>query len=172
MELYLLRHAIAAPRGAVYFPNDDRPLTQVGIDKMKKGAEGIRTIVPKLDVILTSPLKRASGTANIVATALGIAVKVETRKQLSPDVPAEITASFLEKLPPRNRVMIVGHEPNLSLLASFLLGYREPFLDFKKGALCRIDLEKFPPRGKGKLLWHLTPKQLRLLGKNPKNKTL
>ena len=58
MDIYFLRHAIAMPRGIVEFPNDDRPLTEEGIQKMKKGARGILTLVPRVDVICSSPCPR------------------------------------------------------------------------------------------------------------------
>jgi len=60
--------------------------------------------------------------------------------------------------------MLVGHEPHLGYLASSLLGIEEHVIEFKKGGLCRIDIEEFTPEEKGKLQWHLTPKQLRAIG--------
>jgi phosphohistidine phosphatase len=62
----------------------------------------------------------------------------------------------------KGRIALVGHEPNIGELAARLIGAREP-LAFKKGAICRIDFEVFPPKGIGQLQWFIPPKVLRLL---------
>ena len=53
---------------------------------------------------------------------------------------------------------------DLGQMAGRLLGGRQP-IEFKKGAVCRIDLSSVPPSGPGALRWFLTPKLLRRLGK-------
>jgi phosphohistidine phosphatase SixA len=62
-------------------------------------------------------------------------------------------------------VMLVGHEPSISELASFLLTGSPDgaYLPFKKGAVAAIEVGSLPPRSPGKLLWFLAPKQLRAL---------
>jgi phosphohistidine phosphatase len=60
------------------------------------------------------------------------------------------------------RIALVGHEPNIGELAARLIGARAP-LEFKKGAICRIDFEVLPPKGIGQLRWFVTPKMLREL---------
>ena len=60
--LYLIRHAIAVPHGTRGVAEDDRYLTEEGIEKMKKGAAGLRALGVKPDLILTSPLARARQT--------------------------------------------------------------------------------------------------------------
>jgi phosphohistidine phosphatase len=62
----------------------------------------------------------------------------------------------------KERIAIVGHEPNIGELAARLIGARAP-LEFKKGAICRIDFEVFPPKGVGSLRWFLPPRLLRKL---------
>jgi phosphohistidine phosphatase SixA len=49
-------------------------------------------------------------------------------------------------------------------LAARLIGSRHS-IEFKKGAVCRIDVEDLPPAGPGDLCWLLTPKILRALKK-------
>jgi phosphohistidine phosphatase SixA len=66
----------------------------------------------------------------------------------------------------RAHVLLVGHEPLLSDTAAYLRGGKKPAnvtIDFKKGALCRIEIDSLPANSPGKLHWLLTPKQLRLL---------
>ncbi|HTX19729.1 MAG TPA: phosphohistidine phosphatase SixA [Bacteroidota bacterium] len=161
MLVYILRHAIAVQRGAAAFPNDDRPLTDEGKEKMEKGARGIARVVESVDVIVTSPLVRAADTARIAAEALGAEHKVEVSKELLPGSSARKLLLYLAKYKNLDSIMIVGHEPDLGYLASALLGVDRPVVEFKKGALCCIEVSTLPPRGAGVLLWHLQPKQLR-----------
>jgi phosphohistidine phosphatase SixA len=60
--------------------------------------------------------------------------------------------------------MLVGHEPDLGLLAGWLIGSKSP-LPFRKGAACRIDLRSWPPDQGGSLIWFATPRMLRKLGR-------
>lgn len=165
MEVFLLRHAEAVPRGTPGYPNDDRPLTEEGVEKMIMGAVGITKVVEKIDVIISSPLTRALDTAKITAEALGFDKKIVVTDYLVPGYPQRSLFNFLSEFNKEKSMMLVGHEPHLGYLASSLLGIEEHVIEFKKGGLCRIDIEGFPPKEKGKLQWHLTPKQLREMGK-------
>ena len=81
--------------------------------------------------------------------------------------PGDAFAAFmteLEKHVRRSRIAIVGHEPGIGELAARLVGMRHP-IEFKKGAVCRIDVDALPPRGPGTLRWLLTPRILRSLRK-------
>ena len=70
----------------------------------------------------------------------------------------------LEKHARKTRIALVGHEPGIGELAARLIGSRHP-IEFKKGAICRIDVEEVPPSGPGALRWLLTPKILLALKK-------
>jgi phosphohistidine phosphatase len=67
----------------------------------------------------------------------------------------------LEKHSRRRRIALVGHEPGIGELAMRLVGGRRPPLAFKKGAVCRIDVETLPHAGSGQLAWFITPRILR-----------
>jgi hypothetical protein len=41
-------------------------------------------------------------------------------------------------------------------------------LDFKKAGGCAVELDALPPSSPATLLWHLTPRQLRWIGKASK----
>ncbi len=161
MEVYLLRHGEAVPRGTPGYPNDDRPLTEEGVEKIAEGANGIAKILERVDLIISSPLIRALDSAKITAEALGYDKKIKTTKYLIPGYPQRSLFNFLQEFNNENRIMLVGHEPHLGYLASTLLGISEHVIEFKKGGVCRIDIKEFPPAEKGKLIWLLTPKQLR-----------
>jgi len=164
MEVYILRHAIAVPRGTPGFPNDDRPLTDEGVRKMIKNASGIAKVVAGFDVILTSPLRRAHDTAKIAAEAVDCMNKIKVSPELLPERSIQGIYAALAKVKNRKRVLLVGHEPTLSEFASAAIGSTTSPIEFKKGALCRIDLDGVPPKLPGRLVWYLTPKHLRLIG--------
>jgi len=165
MELFILRHAIAVPRGTLAYPNDDRPLTKDGISKMKEIAKGIARILPHLDAVLSSPLLRARHTAEIAVDALPFDGMIEICEELLPGSPLQDLYATLSRFRVSQNIMLVGHEPGLGLLASALLGAKGSVIEFKKGGLCCIEVEKFPPAPGALLRWNLSPKQLRLIGK-------
>jgi phosphohistidine phosphatase len=163
MYIYLLRHAIAVERGTVHYPNDDRPLSEKGTKRFLRGAQGIAALLNELDVILTSPLKRAHETAIMTAKQCGIPHKVVMTEYLLPGCIHNTIFPLLRKYKDKKHVMLVGHEPDLSRLASNFLGSSRSAINFKKGALCCIELPSLTPRAAGVLQWHLQPKQLRNL---------
>lgn len=65
MELYLIRHGIAAERGT-YPKDEERPLTEKGRAKTQKVAQRLYALGLRFDFILTSPLVRARQTAEIL----------------------------------------------------------------------------------------------------------
>lgn len=163
MVVYIVRHAIAVERETASYPNDDRPLTEAGKGKMSKAAKAIAKLVRDVDVILTSPLIRAHDTARIIARALGAEQKLELCKGLAPGSSLKDLMSYLSKYKGMKSIMVVGHQPDLGYLASAMLGSNESIVEFKKGAICAIEISALPQKGKGMLLWHLQPKQLRAL---------
>jgi len=166
MHLHILRHAIAVPRGTLGYPNDDRPLTEEGISKMVKCAKGIAMISGKFDVIISSPLIRALETAKITAEAAGYTNDIVITEYLIPGTPQKKLIEFISKYHEKEKVLIVGHEPQLGFFASKLIGSDYSVIELKKGGICRIDIEEFPMRKSGKLIWHLTPAQLRSIAKH------
>jgi phosphohistidine phosphatase len=167
MELYLLRHAPAGVRDPRRYPSDpERPLTRKGKLKMVLAARGLRTLGLEFDLILTSPLVRARQTARIVRSVLRAPARVRLFRPLSPGVEPESVVHALADFPAAKRLILVGHEPGLSQLAGFLLAGKGSgvSLALKKGGLCGIDFEGGVSPGAGRLIFHLTPRVLRLLG--------
>ena len=117
-----------------------------------------------IDVVLTSPLVRTRQTAEIVAAAFSPRPSLVNVEALAPGGTPPALAAELEKHSRRPHIAIVGHEPGIGELAAWLVGMRHP-IEFKKGAVCRIDVESLPPRGAGQLRWLLQPKILRNLKK-------
>jgi len=163
LELYLIRHGVAAERGKDWPDDSKRPLTPDGIARLRKSARGLTAIGVGFDQIVTSPLVRTRQTADVFAEALEDHPPIATSDALAP---AGSSASVIQELTRharKARVALVGHEPNLGELAAQLIGARTP-LEFKKGGICRIDFDMLPPKGSGMLRWFMTPKMLRKLG--------
>jgi len=163
-ELYLIRHGLAEERGDAWPDDTRRPLTEEGISRLKKGARGLVRLGLEFDVVLTSPLVRARQTAEVFAAAFNARTPLVVIDSLTPEGSVQGVMNDLEQHARRARIALVGHEPGIGELAARLLGTRRP-LEFKKGAVCRIDIESIPPAGPGTLRWFLTPKILRELRK-------
>ena len=84
LEIYLVRHAIAAERGPKYPDDRKRPLTSDGIKRFKESVRGLVAMDVELDVILTSPLTRAEETATLLAEGFKKRVPVDTVEALAP----------------------------------------------------------------------------------------
>jgi len=158
--LYLVRHAIAADRGDKHPDDTKRPLTHKGITRMRQVVRGFATFNPRIDLVLTSPLVRARQTADIVMAGLSPAPSLNTFEALAPGHSPADVAQGLGAFVSRHAIALVGHEPDLGLLAAWLIGAREPLV-FKKGAIARIDISALPPGRDGQLIWLATPRMLR-----------
>jgi phosphohistidine phosphatase len=161
-ELYLIRHAIAEERGDAWPDDTKRPLTSDGMARMKKAARGLARHGVVLDLILTSPLVRTRQTAEIVAGALDTPPQIVNAESLAPGGSYQAVLADLEKHARKLRIGLVGHEPGIGDLAARLAGLRRA-LEFKKGAVCRIDVGALPPATPGILRWFATPRMLREL---------
>lgn len=153
MDLYLLRHAEAgeAPR------DEDRELTERGHEQARAVAAGITWLDLKLDAVITSPLPRARQTAAPVADALGM--RLEESKALAPGHAPEAATALLKGR--GERVLLVGHEPQMSGIAALLSGGRT---HMRKAMLARIEVDSLGPQG-GELAWLLSWKHLQQLGR-------
>ena len=162
-ELYLIRHGVAEDRGEAWPDDTKRPLTEDGISKLRKSARGLARIGVSFDIVITSPLVRTKQTAEIVAAGLNDPrPHIVTMESLAPGGTINAVLADLEKHAKRQRIALVGHEPGIGELAARLIGSRHP-IPFKKGAVCRIDVQTIPTAGPGELRWFLTPKILREL---------
>lgn len=168
MQLLVIRHGVAesAEKFAATGEEDSRrPLTKAGKRKMKEGAAGLREIVETLDVIGASPLLRAQQTAEILAKAYDD-LPVDTVKALSPGSDPSDVVEWLNEHASAEVVAIVGHEPHLPSLVTWLMtGARESRVALSKGGAALLEFPERAARGTGTLQWLLTGSQLRRIGK-------
>ena len=155
MILYFLRHGLAVDSELWTGDDHERALTTEGVRQMKTSANTLKKMGVKIDVILSSPLKRAVQTAQVAATAMDLEVFQDERLAYGFDL--ESLSEIIAEHPSANAIMLVGHEPDFSSTVSALTGGSEIIM--KKGGLARVDLtESSPP--KGELVWLLPPKVL------------
>jgi len=162
-ELYLIRHGIAAERGDAWPDDTKRPLTDAGVKRLRRMTAGLVELGVTFDIVLSSPLVRAMQTAEILAAGLQPHPVVVASDALSPGGAYAAVLEDLGRHARRRRIALVGHEPGLGALAARLMGARQA-LEFKKGAVARIDFATLPPTGAGSLRWFATPRMLRKLG--------
>lgn len=165
MNLYFLRHAIAADKTAWKGPDSDRPLTKEGIHKMKKAARGMRRLDLKIDWILTSPYRRAYDTAMIAAKELNLKNKLKITRSLAMDGdPKALVRHLALNFRTWESIILVGHEPYLSQLISVLTsGSKQVALNLDKAGLAKLSADSLNYDNCATLEWLLTPKILKKL---------
>ena len=158
--LYLVRHGIAADASSAFPDDAARPLTDEGMERLRIQFKALRQLDVEIEHVLTSPLVRAMQTAALLKEAFRNAPAVAVVDALRPGGRFDGLMAELARLPDAKGVALVGHEPSIGMVASRLLGAREA-IQFKKGAVCRIDVATLPPTEPGRLQWFLPPRVLR-----------
>lgn len=155
MNIFILRHGTAEDRDKGT-PDAERRLTKAGKKEVRAVSEQAHAAGVAPGVILTSPLVRAVETAQIAQEVFRTKQVAETKVLLPDGTPQQVWREIRAHAEAQD-VMLVGHEPQLSRIAAFLL--EAPLaIDLKKGALLRLTVQdqEGPPRGV--LKWLLTPK--------------
>lgn len=158
MELFVIRHAEAVPRGKGDVNSDeDRPLTEHGHAQTRALAAALGRGGVQLEVVLTSPLLRARQTAEGLLGSLPDP-KPELRvcEELSPDCKTSKLARVLRKMG-RESIALVGHQPDLSGHVAWLIGSKKAQLDMDKAGLARVTCTGAADKGSGVLVWLVTP---------------
>lgn len=163
MELYLIRHGIAADK-ADYDHDEKRPLTEEGRKKTKNVAQQLHERKLHFDLILTSPLVRARETAKILQN-IGLSSQVEEFSPLAPEGNIEDWVSWLqERRQTANdqSIALVGHQPDLGNWAEVLIwGKAQEKLVLKKAGIIGLQLpETGTPLNQSQLFLLTSPKWL------------
>lgn len=159
MNLYIVRHAIAVQRGTPGYDDDSqRPLTDTGRKKMKKIVKGLRQLALDLDVILSSPYVRARDTAKILAKGFDMTQDIAFSDNLIPPGNFENLVSEIREKYDVANLALVGHEPMLSSLISWLAtGNTDMRVTLKKGGVAYLTADNLYQDGHATLEWLLTP---------------
>jgi phosphohistidine phosphatase len=171
MRLVFFRHGPADSRDPGKWPDDSlRPLTSRGEDRTKRAAAGLAKLLRGSRVIvLTSPLVRARQTAELLVEALGEA-KLETAPGLSPGGNPRDVLARVAKVRADDAIVLVGHEPDLGVLAGRLALGAKGELPLRKAGAVSLLLDGAPATGAAELEWLVSPRVLRQLGGRKKAK--
>lgn len=157
MDLFLLRHGIAE-NGRPGMPDSGRALTAEGRRKLREVLRAAQAARVSPDYILTSPYRRARETAEIAAEVLKYEGELLTTQALTPDSRPEQVWEEVRIHKDASQILLCGHEPLFSHLTSFLLDAPSLRVDFKKGAMARVEIDAFGARPRGILRWFLAPR--------------
>ena len=172
MNLYLMRHANAGLVRANPLLDNKRGLIKEGKEQCMLMARVLSALKAQIDVIISSPLKRALQTAQFVGTELGYDAKVEISPALAPDAGYPAFQDLLAKYADREGILAVGHNPNLfQFMGRLVTGNGGANLRMRKATIARIDLDRHPPQ----LQWLIDPRMARSIyasvGKSSRPKT-
>lgn len=161
MIIYFLRHASAGSRISNPKKDEKRGLDQDGIGQCGLVGRALAVLQVQVDTMISSPLKRATQTASLVANEMGHEGKIQVEDALRPQATFADFQKMLNKYARLEAIMVVGHNPNLSefLGRTISEGGGEASVDLKKSAVAKVDVT----RNSGTLQWCVTPKILRTI---------
>jgi phosphohistidine phosphatase len=161
MILYFLRHASAGEHLINPKKDEKRALDAEGIQQCGFVGRALAALDVQVDVVVSSPLKRATQTASLVGNELGYEGKLQIDTGLRPGATLPDFRKLLEKYAQAEAIMVVGHNPNLSQFLGAVISDSgcEASVELRKGAVARVEMR----RNSGTLHWCITPKVARSL---------
>jgi phosphohistidine phosphatase len=161
MFLYFLRHASAGQRLLNPKKDEKRGLDKDGIEQCGFIGRALASLGVQVDVIVSSPLKRATQTAALVGNEMGHEGKLAMENGLRPGASFADFQKMLEKYARQDSVLLVGHNPNLREFLGRVISDAgsEAVVELKKGAVAKVEMR----RSSGSLSWCITPRILRTL---------
>jgi phosphohistidine phosphatase len=160
MYLYLMRHANAGLSRENPVLDAKRALIKEGKDQCILMARTLSALKVQVDVIVSSPLKRALQTAQLVGTELGYDAKVEISPALGLDADYADFQQMLAKYAEYDGVLAVGHNPNLfQFLGRLITNNGGAAIRMRKGSVARVDLARHPAL----LQWLIDPRSARAI---------
>jgi phosphohistidine phosphatase len=161
MIIYFLRHASAGEHLANPKKDEKRALDKEGIEQCGYVGRALAALEAQVDVIVSSPLKRATQSASLVGNEMGYEGKLQIETGLRPEATFSDFRKLVEKYARQEAIMVVGHNPNLSQFLGAIISDSgcEASVELKKGAVAKVEMR----RSTGTLQWCLTPKLVRTL---------
>jgi phosphohistidine phosphatase len=158
MNLYLMRHANAGLSRGNPVLDAKRALIKEGKEQCMLMARVLSALKAPVDVIVSSPLKRALQTAQFVGTELGYEAEVEISPALGLNADYAAFQQLLAKYAKYEGVLMVGHNPNLfQFLGRMITGNGGAAIRMRKGSIARVDMDRHPPL----LRWLIDPRMAR-----------
>src|ERR1700694_5040267 len=98
MIVYFLRHGNAGERRANPVQDEKRPLDKEGIEQCRFVGRLLNAMDTHVDLILSSPLKRATQSASMVANEIAYEQKIELTPALRPGAAYDAFRDLLHTL--------------------------------------------------------------------------
>jgi len=164
MELYLMQHGLSLSKEL----DPEQPLSPVGRDQVYKAARAARLMGLNMDLMVTSPKKRAQQTAALLAEAVAYpAGGIRVTDAVKAMTPSAATLAYLEEMQQRfelQRVCLVGHMPSIGeIISNVITSGCKAAVQVENAGICRVDILDFK-RPAGSLIWYMGPQQLGLVG--------
>src|ERR1017187_6713569 len=142
MNLYLMRHANAGLARENPVLDAKRALIKDGKEQCMLMGRVLSALNVQVDLVVSSPLKRALQTAQFVATELGYEGKVEISQALAPGANYADFQDMLAKYADYDGILVVGHNPSVfQFLGKMITGNGGAAIRMRKGSVARIDLD-------------------------------
>jgi phosphohistidine phosphatase len=156
MIIYFVRHASAGEHVSNPKKDEKRPLDADGIEQCGYVGRALAALNAQPDVVISSPLKRATQTASLIGNELGFEGKLQLEPALRPEASFADFRRMLDKYSKHEAIMVVGHNPSITDFLARMIAKSgcEARVDFKKGAVARAEID----RRAATLNWFLTPK--------------
>ena len=160
MIVYFLRHASAGQSKNDPAKDDKRALDDEGIEQCGYMGRALAALNVRVDVMISSPLKRATQTASLVGNEMDHEGKLVMDRALLPGAAFQAFRDLLNRHAKQEAIMVVGHNPSMSEFLGKLIGDgAEAGVEMKKGAVAKVEVD----RKMASLHWCLTPKVVRTL---------
>jgi len=156
MIVYFVRHASAGQKKLSPKKDEKRPLDTDGVHQCTQMGRILSALEVSVDVVISSPLKRATQTASLIANEIGHEGKLNTENALRPEAKYDHFRDMLRKYAKFEALMLVGHNPNFSeFLGRMIVANGDRvYIDLKKAAVAKVESEQ----KKFVLQWLLTPR--------------
>ena len=155
MNLYLIRHSIAE-NISIDKKDFDRELTEEGKFVIRKTSEAWKNYIGNVDVVFTSPLKRAIQTAEIISANLQEIPNLIKDNNLGTGSRTADLIDILNSLEYKD-VVVVGHQPDLSQHINNFCGTGSFNLAFPPASLAKIEFDNSIKYGRGRLIYFVPP---------------
>lgn len=164
MQIFFLRHANAGEPKLNPEKDDKRPLDKLGIEQSHDVGRCLAALDITVDAIISSPLRRATQTASVVANEIDHEEKLVLDNALRPGATYEQFQDLLRRYSRKDAIMVIGH--NLTEFLNKLIGAAPGTVEMKKGAIARVEKEGRRP---AILKWCMTPKVVRAIQQGSAN---
>ncbi|MFZ0315029.1 MAG: phosphohistidine phosphatase SixA [Candidatus Korobacteraceae bacterium] len=160
MDIYFLRHANAGEAKLNSAKDEKRPLDKLGIQQSHDVGRALAALEVTVDAIISSPLRRATQTASVVANEMGYEDEIVTDVALRPEATCQQFQELLRRYGRQDAILVVGHNPSMTEFVNQLLaGEAAPqAVEMKKGAIAKVEKTGLRP---AVLKWYMPPKIVR-----------